>query len=251
MARGSDSNRFRFDVRPLRLLRMDRREKRTMRQKNAKSFDPGTLVGPPGSSVELVEYRANENIFLQGSRADALYYVKKGKVTITVRSNGGKYAVLAIFRDGDFFGLGCIARQPLRAATATTIAPCSLVRFEKKVIPQLIQRQPEFARFFTEGLLSRVMKYQEELVDCLFNSSEKRLARILLSLAHFEGTSAPGHIVPKISQQTMGQMVGTTRARVSHFMNKFRRLGFIEYNGGLTIHKSLGNVLLEIPVLKS
>ncbi len=218
-----------------------------MSKKKAKSFDPETLVGPVGSEIKLLNYRSNENIFMQGKRADALYYIGKGKVRFKVRSHQGKSAVLAIFNRGDFFGVGCLAGGHLRKATATAITDCSLVGFEKQAMPELLQARPEFSELFVKGLISRVIRYEEELVDCLFNSSEKRLARILLSLAHFGKGSGPGHVVPKMSQQILGEMVGTTRSRVSLFMNRFRKLGLISYNGGLNVHKSLRTVLLAVP----
>jgi CRP/FNR family cyclic AMP-dependent transcriptional regulator len=218
-----------------------------MPPRRAKSFDPKTLVVPADSAIGLQKYRAKEDIFLQGNRADALYYIADGKVTMSVRSKQGKTCVLAIFKSGDFFGVGCVAGRPLRMATATALTACSLVRFEKRAMSQLLRNRPEFSRCFMADLLSRIILYQEELVDCLFNSSEKRLARILLSLAHFEKKGATGLIVPKISQQTLCQMVGTTRARVSHFMNKFRRLGFVDYNGELIIQKSLRRILHDVP----
>jgi CRP-like cAMP-binding protein len=206
-------------------------------------FDPEILVRMARSPVALLEYRAEDNIFSQGNRADALFYVREGKVKYTVVSKQGKKAVLTIFRSGDFFGVGCLAGRPHRLATATAITACSLIRIHKQAMPRLMQGQRKFSEFFVEDLLNRIVRYQEELMDCLFNSSEKRLARILLSLAQFGKGSRTGYVVPKLSQQILAQMVGTTRSRVSFFMNKFRKKRFVDYNGELKVHKSLRDVL--------
>jgi len=204
-------------------------------------------VNPVRSEIKLQNYRPNESIFMQGNRADDLYYIREGKVKFAVRSNQGKSAVLAIFSQGEFFGVGCLANGHLRKATASTITACSLVTFEKQAIPKLLRGRPEFSELFVKGLVARVIHYEEELVDCLFNSSEKRLARILLALAHFGRGSGTGDVVPKLSQQILSEMVGTTRSRVSLFMNKFRRLGYIKYNGYLSVHKSLRTILVDAP----
>jgi CRP/FNR family cyclic AMP-dependent transcriptional regulator len=206
-------------------------------------FDPEVLVRMARSPVALLEYRPGASIFSQGNRADAVYYVREGKVKYTVVSKRGKRAVLSIFKSGDFFGVGCMAGRPLRLATATAITTCSLIRIHKKAMPRLLQGQRKFSEFFVADLLSRIIHYQEELIDCLFNSSEKRLARILLSLTQFAKGSKTGYVVPKLSQQTLAQMVGTTRSRISLFMNKFRKRRFINYDGELKVHKSLRNVL--------
>jgi CRP-like cAMP-binding protein len=164
---------------------------------------------------------------------------------LTVVSQQGKEAIVAILSDRDFFGEGCIAGQPLRVETATAITGCSLLRIEKPVMVSLVHEQHSFSERFVSHLLSRNIRYQEDLVDRLFNSSEKRLARILLLLARFGKEGKPETVIPKISQETLAQMVGTTRSRVSHFMNKFRALGFIDYNGGLQVHSSLLNIALH------
>lgn len=218
-----------------------------MPKKRAETFDPETLVSPVSSEIKLENYRPNENIFMQGHRARALYYVGKGKVKFSVRSDQGKSAVLAIFSQGEFFGVGCLASGHLYKATASAITPCSLIAFEKQAMPRLLQARPEFSEFFVKGLISRVIRYEDELVDCLFNSSEKRLARILLAIAHFGRKSDTGHVVPKLSQQILCEMVGTTRSRVSLFMNRFRKLGMVSYNGDLKVHKSLRAILLDTP----
>jgi CRP/FNR family cyclic AMP-dependent transcriptional regulator len=206
-------------------------------------FDPEVLVRMARSPVALLEYRAETNIFSQGDRADALYFLREGKVKYSVVSKQGKKAVLTIYKSGDFFGVGCMAGRHLRLATATAITTCSLIRIHKQAMPRLLQGQRKFSEFFVADLLSRIIQFQEELMDCLFNSSEKRLARILLSLTQFAKGSKTGYVVPKLSQQTLAQMVGTTRSRISVFMNKFRKQRFIDYDGELKVHKSLRNVL--------
>jgi CRP/FNR family transcriptional regulator, cyclic AMP receptor protein len=222
--------------------------KKHMAQEIEELFDPEVLVRLARSPVALLAYRAEANIFSQGDRADTLYYVREGKVKYTVVSKQGKKAVITIYKSGDFFGVGCMAGRPLRLATATTITACSLIRIHKKAMPRLLRGQRKFSEFFVADLLSRIVQFQEELMDCLFNSSEKRLARILLSLAQFGKGSKTGYVVPKLSQQTLAQMVGTTRPRVNLFMNKFRKRKFIDYDGvdydgELKVHKSLRNVL--------
>ena len=193
----------------------------------------------------MIEYRANDRIFVQGDPADALLYIKEGKVKVSVVSKQGKEAVVAILKDGDFFGEGCLAGQQVRMATAVAIAECSITRVSKSVVVRLLHEEPSFANMFMAHLLSRNIKIEEDLVDQLFNSSEKRLARVLLILANFGKEGAPQTAVPKISQEMLAGMVGTTRSRVNVFMNRFRKLGFIEYNGGLKIHSSLLNVVLH------
>jgi CRP-like cAMP-binding protein len=193
----------------------------------------------------MIEYRANDRIFVQGDPADALLYIKEGKVKVSVVSKQGKEAVVAILKDGDFFGEGCLAGQQVRMATAVAIAECSITRVSKSVVVRLLHEEPSFANMFMAHLLSRNIKIEEDLVDQLFNSSEKRLARVLLILANFGKEGAPQTAVPKISQEMLAGMVGTTRSRVNVFMNRFRKLGFIEYNGGLKIHSSLLNLVLH------
>ena len=218
-----------------------------MPKKRAGSFNPETLVSPVSSEIKVQNYQPDENIFMQGHRAHALCYIVKGKVKFAVRSDQGKSAVLAIFSQGEFFGVGCLSKAHLYKATASAITACSLIAFEKQAMPRLLQARPEFSELFVKGLVSRVIRYEEELVDCLFNSSEKRLARILLALAHFGRGREMGDVVPKLSQQILSEMVGTTRSRVSLFMNKFRRLGHIKYNGSLIVHKSLRTILRDVP----
>jgi len=210
-----------------------------------KPFDSNAFLTKVSSGTSIIEYRANDRIFVQGDPADALLYIKGGKVKVSVVSRQGKEAVVAILKDGDFFGEGCLAGQQVRMATAVAISKCSITKVNKPVVVRLLHEEPSFANLFMAHLLSRNIKIEEDLVDQLFNSSEKRLARVLLILANFGKEGAPQTAVPKISQETLAGMVGTTRSRVNVFMNRFRKLGFIEYNGGLKIHSSLLNVVLH------
>jgi CRP-like cAMP-binding protein len=200
------------------------------------------FVAPEGVRVE---YKRRTAIFSQGDPADSVFYILKGKIKLTVVSKQGKEAIVALLDSGSFFGEGCLAGQARRMASATAVSDCLLLRVGKKVIMRLVQQQPAFSTLFVSFLLARNIRYEEDLVDQLFNSSERRLARILLLLSHFGKEGKPERIVPKISQEDLAQMVGTTRARVNHFMNKFRTLGFIEYNGGLEVHSSLLSVVLH------
>jgi CRP-like cAMP-binding protein len=192
-----------------------------------------------------VDYRIDDHVFSQGDLANAIFYIRKGKVKLTVISQQGKEAVVAILKDGDFFGEGCLAGQQVRMATAVAISECSVIKLEKAAVVRLLHEEPAFSELFMAHLLSRNIKIEEDLVDQLFNSSEKRLARVLLLLANFGKESKPEPLIPKISQETLAAIVGTTRSRVSFFMNRFRKLGFIEYNGGLKVHSSLLNVILH------
>ena len=191
------------------------------------------------------EYRPNDRIFLQGDPADSVFYVQKGKLKITVLSKQGKEAVVGILNDGDFFGEGCLAGQPLRMVSAVAISECSVMKLTKAVVVSLLHAEPSFSQLFVAHLLSRNIKIEEDLVDQLFNSSEKRLARVLLLLANFGKEGKPETVIPKISQETLAAIVGTTRSRINFFMNRFRKLGFIEYIGGLEGHSSLLNVVLH------
>jgi len=174
-----------------------------------------------------------------------VFYIQEGKVRLTVVSKAGKEATIGILKEGDFFGEGSLAGQPLRMGSATAITDCAILRIDKKAMMEALHREHEFSDLFVAYLLSRNIRYEEDLVDQLFNSSEKRLARILLLLAHFGKEGTPETVVPKISQETLAEMIGTTRSRVSFFMNRFRKLGFIHYNGGLQVHSSLLNVVLH------
>jgi CRP/FNR family cyclic AMP-dependent transcriptional regulator len=208
-------------------------------------FDPKSFLAKVGTGRTITEYRKNQQIFAQGDPADSLFYVQKGKVKRTVVSRHGKEAILAVIGPGDFFGEGCLAGQQRRKSTAVALSDCSIARVEKTAAIKVIRDQPRFSELLVSHLLSRNIRIEEDLVDLLFNSSEKRLARILLLLANFGKNGKPEQVIPKISQETLAEMVGTTRARVSFFMNKFRKLGFVTYDGGLEVHSSLLNVILH------
>jgi len=194
----------------------------------------------------VAEYRTNQSVFVQGEIADAIFYIKSGEIKLTVISKQGKEAVVAILRDGDFFGEGCLAGQPLRMASAVAMSECSVTKLEKGVVLRLLHEQPSFNEMFVSHLLSRNIKIEEDLVDQLFNSSEKRLARLLLQLSQNGRTRNSETVMPNVSQQLLAEMIGTSRQQVNGLMNKFRRLGFIDYNsnGGLKIHDSLSRVTL-------
>ena len=194
----------------------------------------------------VMEYGANRDIFRQGQPADSLFYVRRGKVKLTVVSQQGKEAIVALLNVGEFFGEGCVAGQQFRMATAVAMTDCTLDRIEKSLMTRLLHERHDVSELFVTHLLSRNIRYEADLVDQLFNSSEKRLARILLLLAHFGKESRAEPVLPRISQDDLAQMVGTTRSRVSHFMNKFRGLGFIDYDDeGLTVHSGLLSVVLH------
>ena len=204
------------------------------------------LAGIAGAKMLNLEYGANRNIFQQGDPADSVLYLRRGKVKISVTSQQGKEAIVAILGPGEFFGEGCLAGQTLRIASAAAMTDCSLARIEKPLMARMLHEQHDLSELFVTHLLSRNIRYEEDLVDQLFNSSEKRLARILLLLAHFGKESRAETILPSITQESLAQMVGTTRSRVSHFMNKFKELGFVDYDGGaLTINSGLLGVLLH------
>jgi CRP/FNR family cyclic AMP-dependent transcriptional regulator len=213
--------------------------------KRIPAFDPRSLLERVDGGKSVSVYGRKQLVFSQGEPADVVYYVKKGRVKLTVVSKQGKEAVVGLVGADMFFGEGCLAGQQCRMSTATAAEETTLIRFRKKAMMRLLHTDHTFSELFTTYLLSRNIRFEEDLVDQLFNSSEKRLARILLLLAHFgkEGTQEP--VVPKISQEILAGMIGTTRSRVSHFMNKFRKLGFIKYNGGLQVHSSLLNVVLH------
>jgi CRP/FNR family transcriptional regulator, cyclic AMP receptor protein len=190
-------------------------------------------------------FSKKEIIFAQGDPADAVFYLQTGKAKLTVVSKPGKEATIGILSEGSFFGEGSLAGQALRMGSATAMTDCSVLRIEKKAMMEALHREHAFSDVFVAYLLARNIRYEEDLVDQLFNSSEKRLARVLLMLAHFGKEGIPETVVPRISQETLAEMVGTTRSRVSFFMNRFRKLGFIHYNGGLQVHSSLLNVVLH------
>jgi CRP/FNR family cyclic AMP-dependent transcriptional regulator len=215
------------------------------RRKATTPFDPTVFLTKTNGGKKINAYRSNQCIFVQGDPADDIFYIQKGKVKLTVVSKRGKEAVVALLGEGDFFGEGCLAGQALRMATAVTISPCSIMKLDKAGVIRLLREEPAFSEMFVAHLLSRNIKIEEDLVDQLFNSSEKRLARVLLLLANFGKEGKPEEVIPKMSQETLAEIVGTTRSRVSFFMNRFRKLGFIEYNGSLKIHSSLLNVILH------
>jgi CRP/FNR family cyclic AMP-dependent transcriptional regulator len=212
-------------------------------------FDPKSFLAKAGRGRTLAEYPKNHQVFLQGDPADAIFYIHKGKIKLTVVSQQGKEAVVALLGAGDFFGEGCLAGQALRMASACTLSECSIMRLEKAGVIRVLHEEPAFSELLLHHLLSRNIRIEEDLVDQLFNSSEKRLARVLLLLANFGKEGKPEPVIPKISQETLAEIIGTTRSRVSFFMNRFRKLGFIQYSGqystGLEVHSSLLNIVLH------
>jgi CRP/FNR family cyclic AMP-dependent transcriptional regulator len=213
--------------------------------KKNRRFDPSTFLATIGSGRKIVTVPKEQAIFTQGDVADAVFYIQKGKVRLTVVSKTGREATIGIFKERSFFGEGSLAGQVLRMESAVAMTDCELLRINKKAMMEALHREHAFSDLFVAYLLARNIRYEEDLVDELFNSSEKRLARVLLLLAHFGKDGVPETVVPKISQETLAEMVGTTRSRVNFFMNRFRKLGFIDYNGGLQVHSSLLNVVLH------
>jgi len=211
----------------------------------ASTFDPSVFLTTAGPGKSSREYRNREKVFSQADPATSVFYIRKGKIKLSVISQQGKEAVIAVLGAGDFFGEGCLAGQPLRMASATAMAESSILRIEKQQMVRMLHDEPAFSQMFVSYLLTRTIRVEEDLIDHLFNSSEKRLARILLLLANFGKEGKPEPVIAKISQETLAEMVGTTRSRVSYFMNKFRKLGFIEYNGRLEVHSSLLSVVLH------
>ena len=217
--------------------------------KKAREFNPRTFLATIGDGRKMLVVAKKKTIFAQGDAADAVFYVQKGKVILTVVSTAGKEATIGIVSEGNFFGEGALAGQLLRMGSAAAMTDCELLRVDKKAMMNALHREHAFSDMFVAYLLARNIRYEEDLVDQLFNSSEKRLARVLLLLAHFGKEGIPEPVVPKISQETLAEMIGTTRSRVSFFMNRFRKLGFIHYaggaEGGLQVHSSLLNVVLH------
>lgn len=216
-----------------------------MGRKQSGGFDTKAFLTETSTMRSVRAYRKKEVIFAQGDPADAVFYLERGQIKLTVVSERGKSAVVAMLKAGDFFGEGCLAGQPLRTATASAMIEVSVVRIGKPAMIRLLHERSRFSERFMAYLLARNVRIEEDLVDQLFNSSEKRLARVLLLLARFgkEGQTEP--VIPRISQEVLAEMVGTTRPRISGFMSRFRKRGFIEYNGGLHVHSSLLNVLLH------
>jgi CRP/FNR family cyclic AMP-dependent transcriptional regulator len=207
---------------------------------------PERFRGKVGKGRTISAFSENDVVFTQGDVADALFNVRKGKVKVTVVSNAGKEAVITLLAEGDFFGEGCLAGQSVRMSTATAITECSIMRLEKGTVLEMVQTDPAFAELLLSYMLTRAIRTEENLIDQLFNSSEKRLARALLLLANFGKEGKPETVIPKITQEVLAGMIGTTRSRVSFFMTRFRRLGFIKYDGAqLEVHSSLLNVVLH------
>ncbi len=215
--------------------------------KKLSQFDPKTFLSTIDGGRKIEAFLKKQTIFAQGDSSDAVFYVQKGKVRLTVVSKIGKEATIGILNEGDFFGEGCLAGQPLRLCSATAMTACSVMRIDKKSMMEVLHRERAFSDVFVAYLLARNIRYEEDLVDQLFNSSEKRLARTLLLLAHFGKDGKPESLIPKISQATLAEMIGTTRSRVSFFMNRFRKLGFIDYDAGsgLQVHSSLLSIVLH------
>ena len=212
-------------------------------------FDPNAFLATIGEGRKLLSVAKKQMIFTQGDKADSVFYIQKGRVRLTVVSKTGREATIGILNGGSFFGEGSLAGQLLRMGSATALTDCDLFRVDKKAMIAALHREHAFSDMFVAYLLARNIRYEEDLVDQLFNSSEKRLARVLLLLAHFGKEGNPETVVPKISQETLAEMIGTTRSRVSFFMNRFRKMGFVQYsggtNGGLKVHSSLLNVVLH------
>lgn len=208
-------------------------------------FDPQLFLTKVGKGKTTLHSPKKQMIFSQGDTAEAVFYIQTGKVKLTVVSQQGKEAVIAILERGAFFGESCLAGQTIRTATATAVEDTNIVRIDKEAMISVLHEEPTFAELFMAYLLAHTIRIEEDLVDQLFNSSEKRLARVLLLLAHFGKEGKPETVITKISQETLAEMIGTTRSRVSFFMNKFRKLGFIDYNGELHVHSSLLNVVLH------
>jgi CRP-like cAMP-binding protein len=219
--------------------------KTTKKQKGIVSFDPQQFLATVGVARTITQCPRDYNIFSQGDPADAVFYIQQGRVKLKVKSKQGKEAVIAILGVGDFFGEGCLIGQTVCLATAAAIAPSFILRIEKKEMLRVLHEERGFSDFFLPYVLSRNARTQEDLVDQLFNSSEQRLARTLLLLAHYGKEVTPETVVPEINQETLAGMVGTTRSRVNFFMNKFKKLGFIDYENGLRIHQGLLNIALH------
>ena len=217
--------------------------------KKNRAFNPATFLATIGEGRRNLTVSRRHGIFTQGDAADSVFYIQKGKIRLSVVSKIGKEATIGILSEGNFFGEGSLAGQALRMGSAAAMTDCHLQRIDKKAMMEALHREHAFSDMFVAYLLARNIRYEEDLVDQLFNSSEKRLARVLLMLAHFGKEGVPEPVVPKISQETLAEMVGTTRSRVSFFMNRFRKLGFIQYaggiEGGLQVHSSLLNVVLH------
>ena len=215
--------------------------------KKRRRFNLQTFLSTIDGGRKTLSLPKNQMVFSQGDSSDAVFYIQKGRVRLSVVSKKGKEATIGVLNDGSFFGEGCLAGQPLRMCSATAMTDCTLMRIDKKSMMEVLHREHAFSDMFVAYLLTRNIRYEEDLVDQLFNSSEKRLARILLLLAHFGKDGKPEVAIPKISQESLAEMVGTTRGRVNFFMNRFRKLGFIDYHAGdaLQVHSSLLSIVLH------
>jgi CRP/FNR family cyclic AMP-dependent transcriptional regulator len=216
-----------------------------MRANGKRPFDLKVFLTSVNGGRTKATYRKNQTVFSQGEAAEAVFYIEEGSVKVTVVSTQGKEAVIAVLGKGDFFGEGCLTGQPRRLSTVAAMADSVIMRLDKAAIVRVLHDEPKFSNFFMTYLLTRNARVEADLVDQLFNSSEKRLARLLLMMANFGKETKPEPIIAKISQETLSEMVGTTRSRINVFMNKFRQLGFIEYNGRIKVHSSLLNVVLN------
>jgi CRP/FNR family cyclic AMP-dependent transcriptional regulator len=220
-------------------------QEQTMAGKESRDLTPHEIFRRIDAQAISQDYRHKQAIFAQGDKADAMFYIQNGNVKLTVASKGGKKAVIAILRQGDFFGEGCLVRQSMRLSSATAMQPATIARVKRVTIVRLIHEDPAFVRLLITHLLSRIERIEEDFVDQIFSSSEKRLARILLALANFGLESKSEPAILKVSQETLAEMVGTTRSRVSYFMNRFRKMGLIHYNGGLQVHRTMLTFLLH------
>jgi len=222
---------------------------KSLAKKKSREFNPNSFLATIGDGRKNLSVAKKQGVFAQGDAADSVFYIQKGKVKLTVVSKTGREATIGLLAEGNFFGEGALAGQSLRMGSAAAMTDCEILRIDKKAMISALHREPAFSELFVAYLLARNVRYEEDLVDQLFNSSEKRLARILLLLAHFGKEGVPETVVPKISQESLAEMVGTTRSRVSFFMNRFRKLGFVEYSGGpeggLQVHSSLLGVVLH------
>src|SRR4029450_11895204 len=228
-----------------RLRGTQARKGAAIRRNLAPGFDPNAVLTKIETGKTTRQYRNKQVVFSQGDAADGVYFIQSGKVKLTVVSTRGKEAVIGVLEQGSFFGEGCLAGQPLRMSTASAMQSSSIMRVPKTVMVSLLHREPDFAELFTAYILSRNVRIEEDLGDQLFNSSEERLARVLALRGAVGREPKPESVIPKVSQETLASMVGTTRSRVSYFMNRFRKLGFIHYNGGLQVHSALLTVVLR------
>ena len=217
----------------------------TAAAKKHRKFDPKKFLSTIDGGRTIEVFPKKQTVFVQGDKADSVFYIQSGKVKLSVVASSGKEATIGILNEGNFFGEGCLTGQPFRMCSAIAIIDCTVMRIDKKSMMEVIHREPAFSDMFVAYLLSRNIRYEEDLVDQLFNSSEKRLARILLLLARFGKDGKAEVAIPKISQETLAEMVGTTRSRINFFMNRFRKLGFVRYNGVLEVDSSLLNVVLH------